>query len=255
MIKFKAKNINYQIPSSWSEVTYSQWKRLIDTDNDLEIISILSGMEIDIVTRLDDKSLYNISRLLSFVGVELDVKKYEAPETLTIKLNHKDIRIDLIKDIKEKTFGQKIYLQELLKEYNDDIFSCMIDIILIYSQPQIDNSDFNIDRIEELRYSFEDLFLVDLYSTAMSYINQLNQIISSEVKTLNVEPTHEQKLAGIDMFDKFGVMNTVRALSGNDILKIDEVLKVEYNVAFTFMAMSKTQNDYADNYREIMNRK
>lgn len=255
MIKFKSNGNKYQIPSSWSEVTYNQWEKLSKTEKDIEIMAILSGMPKEMLKRLDDKSFYKLSLGLSFIGTKLEMDKYEAPENLVVPINKKTIKVKLIEDINTGTFGQKIALHKLLNDNSDDIFSYLIDIILVYSQPQIDGSEFNENRFDELRPSFKDLFLVDLYSTAISYIKQLKKVIEKEEKHLKSEPTNEQLQANIEVFDKFGVMNTIRALAGDDILKYNEVTKIEYGLVFTHMVMSKEKSEFSDRYGSIMRAK
>ena len=89
----------------------------------------------------------------------------------------------------------------------------------------------------------------------MSYITQLKSILETEQNALHKEPTYEQKKAGVDMFNDFGVMNTIKALAGGDILKYEAVTKIEYNIIFTHMAMNKVQSEFEENYRKVLKQK
>lgn len=252
MVKVSNGKDIYYIPTSWEEITYGQYKDMQGVRDEAKILSILCNMPVDLVERLGNDTITRLSILLSFLQEPIKVEGLEPKEELTA-LDGSKIR--LIKDIKEKSFGQKIYLHELVKENEENIVNALTDIVLVYSQEQITGKDFDIGKINDLKNSFDNIFLVDLYSTAMYYIEQLKVVLESERNVLHKEPTREQKLAGIDMFSDFGVMNTVKALAGGDVLKYEAVTKLEYNIVFTHMVMNKVQSDFEENYRAVMKRK
>lgn len=257
MIPFKLRGSKkkHEVPTVWQEVTYSQWEQLQKTEDHTEIIAILSGFPVESVVRMDERSKFNIVQAISFIYQKLEADKYEAPKYLTIRVKNKDVKIPLIENIKKETWGQKIYLDSIVKKNQDNIIDSMVDVILTYAQPIIDNSKLEPERFDDLRGCFKDVNLVDLYSTARSYILQLNKIVEIENVKLHNPPTTDQIQAGINEFDQYGVMNTVKALAGGDVLKYEEVFEIEYNIVFTHMAMNTTQAKFQDNYREILKRK
>lgn len=262
MIKFKIKGTKktHEIPSSWQDVSYDQWVKMNKTDNDNELIAIFSGFPLKAIKQLDSKSLYNIQQALSFIYVKLDVEKYKTPKKLMVEIKQNKlltsaVDIPFVENIKRKSLGQKIYLQNIIKKFGDDVMGGMIDIILVYAQPIIDDGKFDPKRFDELRGSFEQLNLVDLYSTSRGYLLQFNKIMEAEANKLYTEPDDDKVRAGIDMFEEYDVMNTIKALAKGDILKYEAVLEVEYQVAFIHMAMNKTQAKFEKNYREILKAK
>lgn len=255
MYKFKHNKKTYSIPSGWHEITFRQWKELQETEDQNEIISILTGLTVDMAKRLDDKSRYNLNNLLSFLTKKLLIDRYKAPDNLNIKVKHKKIEIPRIEDIKAETFGQKIYIHELVSNNDEDLITKIVDIVLVYSQPIIEGKDFDIKNFSELSLYFDDLFLVDLYSTAMSYIEQLKKILDREKKVLSSEPTSDQVMAGIDRFDKFGVINTINAVAKEYNQTWEQVEREDYNTVFTKLALSKTNRAFQNDYREVMKRK
>lgn len=252
MIKLKNGKEVYSIPSSWSDVTYGQYKKLQTEKDDKEILSILCNMPIETVDCLSNSSVEKIAVIIAFIKEPIELDNNTAPEYLTVL---DGLKINLVKDIKEETFGQKIWLHETLKSNQDNLINALDDIVLIYSQPQITGKDFDINKINELNNVFDEIFLVNLYSTAMNYILQLKNILELESETLSTQPTAEQRHAGIDMFNDFGVMNTIKALAGGDITKYKEVEKIEYNVVYVHMLMNKTQAVFEENYRKVMKNK
>lgn len=253
MIKLKTNNDKvFYIPSSWSEVTFKQWKDLIHSNNEMEMLSILSGLEIDIINRIKESDLIKLSVCISFVKHPLKIENYSAPGKIVI---NKNVSIPLITDIGEQSFGQKVYFHELLKSGSDNIIELLPELILTYGQPYIDKSDFDLNRLIELVPSFDNIFFVDLYATALNYIEQLNAIIEIEKEHLSTKPTNEQVAAGVNMFEEFGVMNTIKALANGNILNYEKVLKIEYNTVFNHMRMNKTESIFQENYRKVMEQK
>jgi len=252
MIKFKANDKQYYCPTSWSDVTFKQWRDLNNTKDELEMISILTGIPSVTIKRISERSLLKLSLAIGFLAEPLKIENYKPPEYFKIKQNK---IIPFVKDIKEKTYGQKIFLQHCLTENQKDEAKIIEESVLIYSQPYIDNKEFNLDRVIYLKNSLDNVFFVDLYSIALAYVDQLKQITETESRSLNVEPTYEQRAAGVEKFSKFGIMNTVKALANNDILNYDKVLKIEYNTVFIHLLMNKEQNEYQENYRKILEQK
>jgi hypothetical protein len=252
MIKVNNGKEVYSIPASWSEVTFKQYKDLQGEKDEAKILSILCNMPTEIVECLSVGSINKIASVISFIKEPINLDDNTPPEYLTVL---DGLKIDLVKDIRECSFGQKIWLHETVKDSQDNLIDKLHDIVLIYSQPQITKKDFDINKINELNNVFDEIFLVNLYATAMNYILQLKNIIEIESETLSSQPTQEQKHAGIDMFNDFGVMNTIKALAGGDITKYAEVEKIEYNVVYVHMLMNKTQNVFEENYRKIMKNK
>ena len=249
MIKLKNGKEVYLIPTGWGEVTYKQYKDIQDEEDDIKILSILCGIPIDVASRLGPKTISNLSSVLSFLNVPVDLEGVEAPEYLTIKGG---VKVYIVKDIKIKTFGQKIYLHEILKGEKINVIDLLNDIILIYSQEQITKKDFDVNKINELNNVFDNINLVSLYSTAMNYVEQLKKILENEYNRLSSEPTREQKLAGIDNFNEYGTFNTIDALAGGKLWRYEIVEKMQYNIVFTKMARNKTQIEFDDNYRKVL---
>jgi hypothetical protein len=250
MIKAKVNGVEYQIPTKWQEVTFKQFMLLEETNEPDEIISIASGIPLDIIKQADEAALSKIAIVLGFLRVKLNPNGYSPPKELQLK----EFTVPVVQDIREKSFGQKLHFNEVMKAAGQELLHALPEIVAIYAQPFFDGPDFELDKCEALIPLLEDVFFVDLYSAAFAYIEQLTQILEDEEKTLSSEPDQEQVEAGVRMFEQFGVMNTIKALANNDVTKYDDVLKIEYNTIFVTMRMNKTQKDFNENYRKIKER-
>ncbi len=76
MITFKAKKIKYYCPTSWSEVTFKQWKELNKTKNDLKIISILTGIPKRTIERISENSILKLSLAIGFIAKPISIEDY-----------------------------------------------------------------------------------------------------------------------------------------------------------------------------------
>ena len=249
MIKLNSNTTSYNIPTSWDDISFKQYKSLQVEKDEAKLISILCNMPLSDVKLLSESSVSKIAILLSFVQTPIDLDSIEPINEITTL---EGVKIALEDDIKCKSFGQKLYLHQIIKDSDNNIMSIIEDIVLIYSQEQITEKDFDISKINELKGVLNEISLVSLYATAMSYVLQLKTILEHEHNRLSSEPTREQKIAGIDSFNEYGVFNTIDALAGGDVTKYDQIERMEYNIIFTKMARNKTQAIFDDNYRKVL---
>ena len=80
----------------------------------------------------------------------------------------------------------------------------------------------------------------------------VSELITTENKLLSSKPTPIEKQAGIDTFNKFGVMNTVNSLAGGDVLKWELVKQLPYEMYLTKLLMNKTESEYQKKYSKLL---
>ena len=97
MIKVKINKVEYSIKTSWNELTYGEYLNIVEAEDELTSVSILSSIPVDYLLRMDEESLNKLTACLSFMQ-ELPSEEVEA------------------KDIRESSFGQKILFQQKAKE-------------------------------------------------------------------------------------------------------------------------------------------
>jgi hypothetical protein len=67
--------------------------------------------------------------------------------------------------------------------------------------------------------------------------------------------TPEEKQAGIDKLNVLGSINIIDALAQGDVLKYEQVLKLNYNVAFVKLYKNKLESDYRERLKKVLERK
>ncbi len=225
MIKAKIKNKEYQIKNSWSDLTYQNYIDVCKM-SDIEALSFLSGIEPNILNSLDELSLERLLFCIDFLK--------ETPKEIVE-----------CKNIKKETFGQKIILQNQLRNSEPQLSPAVALAVYEY-----DYNEFNKSLLEVLKMPFNEV-----YCKGLDYLKQFNDIVEMESEHLKSEPTTEQRQAGIDMFDEFGIMNTVDSLAGGDVLNYEKILNIDYNTIFIKLKMLKFAGIYNKNYSKIQNRK
>ena len=217
MISVIINKQKYNVPTSWDDVTYSQWLNTLNETDTLKLASFITDIPLNYLEALSDFQLNKIGYLLNFLKTEIDG----------------NCQIDVV-DIRLDEWGKKIELQQLVEKNKDNLLPFLKNIVKIYVQNDNDN-------------------IVYVYKMAFNLLDQLKQTLEIESEQLHVRPTSEQINAGLDMFDEFGVMNTIKAVALGNILNFDNVLKIKYNVVFLFLKMSKTETIYQENYRKLLN--
>lgn len=231
MIKVTAEKIEYNIPTCWNDLTFSKWLLISNETDSINILSILTGMSLDVLNRISVNSQNKLIAVINFVFDEVDFATLEIPDYLG--------GVEYVQTIGKKTYQNKIDAHEVMKKADQKNVSFFTELIEIYS-PNID---------------FNSVGVLDVYATGLGYSNQMNDIVQKENDTLSVQPTVEQVNAGVDIYTKFGVMNTIRALADGNILNYDKVLALEYNVVYITLLMNKADNVFQENYRKVVSRK
>lgn len=230
MIKVIINKEKFNIPTSWNDVNYSDWILTLNETDSYKIVSLITKIPLEYLKALPKQELDKIDFLLSFLKTDIDFQNY-------------DIEIEKV-DIFRESWGKKIEIQQLIEKQKENLLPYLKDIIRIYI-PVVVNQFTDTDRDN----------IIYVFKLAYNLIEQLKVILDNEHEQLHVRPTSDQTNAGVDMYDAFGVMNTIRAVALGNILNFDEVLKVKYNVIFLYLKMNKTDGIFQENYRKILERK
>lgn len=222
MIRLKVNKISFELPQSWGELTGKQYVSVIQEGiSNEQIISILSGMDIKTIESLGKNFAEQLVVYLEWLRMPINMGSLGS-------------RIKI--DIREKTIGQ-LFLLEIASTSTTSVK----EAIDIYS--------------DDLKLKFEDLLLCESIPLANDMYKQLAEVHKWEKENLNFKATTEQMRAGIDKFNQFGRTNTIDTLANGDLLKYEDVLKMDVNTVLTKLKRMKIEGDYQRNYSQIMSEK
>lgn len=107
-----------------------------------------------------------------------------------------------------------------------------------------------IDKKEVLK-----LTVIDFYGILNALKLQLERIIQAETNSLTPAFSNKkwEMVEGSERMAKFGIYNTLDALSKGDITKYKEIMNMSYSEIFTILLMRKTQADIQHEMSEIKN--
>ncbi len=232
MLRFKKGFRKYiEIPSSWEDLTYSQVMAIMKCDDDSKLVQIVTG--------LDEINSEKVFPYLAFLFNPID---FESLEQATI------FDGELIPDIRTKSYGQKLILQNELKK--GTIKESICRIIAIYHMEK-----FNVTQIESESLKYHNRSFVELFTVALNLINQLKSINEIESKMLKFTPTPEQVRAGLKEFEILGDFNTIDELAHGKPWKYKEIEDTEYNIIFAKLLKINICSKFDKKYREIITEK
>jgi len=256
LITFNTSIGSFEIPSSLSDLTVGKLALLrANVDNPIVVWHELTGFPIEKLALLDlDPLTHYLDFLKTGIFEQVDEMGFIPFKVMACSIETREevevVKIyDLPEDITFCTFGQKLLASDAIGEGD------IIEMLAIYLQPVYDDGKFDNDRIEPIKEMLQDVSVEDAYSCIKYLKNQLETILANEAKMLKPEISHEQRLAGIDIFNALGYFNTIDMLAGGDVLKYEEVLNVDYNTIYSKLLHTKFSAKFEKKYHEVLNRK
>lgn len=213
MIRFKTQIKDFNIPTSWSDLKFSDYLKL-QSSNEIEAIKILTGLNEIEISMLD---IEVITPYLEFL--QEDFTKFEESNFI----NDIELPFDL---------GQESYEKKILACRD---ISNVCEVIKIYSN--IDCLDLNCDVV---------------FQAYCYLLNRLIKIIERDNERLKSEVTIEQKMAGIDMFNELGDFNTIDMIAEKYNYTHEQVEQLPYNLIFLILLKQNISSKFESNYSKII---
>lgn len=213
MIKFKTQIKDFNVPTNWSDLKFSDYLKL-QTSNEIEAIKILTGLNEIEISMLD---IEVITPYLEFL--QEDFTKFEESNFI----NDIELPIDL---------GQESYEKKILACRD---ISNVREVIKIYSD--VDCLNLNCDAV---------------FQAYCYLLNRLIKIIERDNERLKSEVTIEQKMAGIDSFNELGDFNTIDMIAEKYNYTHEQVEQLPYNLIFLILLKQNISSKFESNYGKII---
>jgi hypothetical protein len=216
MIRFKTQIKDFNIPTNWSDLKFSDYLKL-QNSNEIEAIKILTGLNEIEISMLD---IEGITPYLEFL--QEDFTKFEESNFI----NDIELPIDL---------GQESYEKKILACRD---ISNVREVIKIYSD--VDCLDLKCDAV---------------FQAYCYLLNRLIKIIERDNERLKSEVTIEQKMAGIDSFNELGDFNTIDMIAEKYNYTHEQVEQLPYNLIFLILLKQNISSKFESNYSTIIQNK
>ena len=134
---------SYDFPTSWEEVTVEQFVKLFadhtPTDNELmasvKVMSILSGIEEEIIMAMDVEDFKNLAVQLTFISEEMPNEEVDYIEVEGEKYY-------LYKDFSKMTTGEIITIELLMEKNEGNIYRVMPQLLCLFLRKKKEDGKF-----------------------------------------------------------------------------------------------------------------
>lgn len=149
---------SYDFPTSWEEVSVEQFVRIFTdksvSENPLsatiKIVSAISGIDEDILMLMDIEDFKSLSKNLSFIEDQLEVKNIEYIELEGEKYY-------LYQDFNKLTTGEIITIETLMDSKNGNIYEVMGELLCVFLRKKTESGKFEKFKTDMLKR--KDLFM------------------------------------------------------------------------------------------------
>lgn len=162
-----------EVPTSWSDLSLKQVIELNDltTLNRIKIISILTGIHLDILSELNGKqnleTLNQIETLFQFINEAPNFNEFKLPKKITLK--GKEIIIP--QDLTKETYGQKVAIEELIRNSKTEVILPLIpEVLSIYLYPIFSEEKFKDERVDDFIEIMKEIQISEAYPIATFFL-------------------------------------------------------------------------------------
>lgn len=233
-IKINGKPV--EVPSL-EELTFGQFLSIQKANNDAEVLSITTGLDIDTCNQVDSESvLIILSPLLN-----------------SLKCDFQDVDADYIcgeivpEKIGKKECARKFNCDNAMKKTKD--FELLGKIVSIYCAPGIED-----EHIAAFEKKVNDELFLKVISAGRNLVNQLEGLAKSEKKIKEPEYESEEVSAGIKEFRKYGVYGLVRSIALKYGKNLDQIYNWSYNDILMELKISAEESSYQRKLMKLLRR-
>jgi hypothetical protein len=194
MVPFNLGSYKFDLPQDYGELTLKQFYAIRKSNGDLlDLFSILSGLDRSIWEEAKDLDIdAKLSPYLEWMNEKFNPDLYIKPVKLRVNGEYYDVP----KDIKLKTFGQKLALQNEVERVGKD-GGTDVDVfpfaLSLYFQPTYFNNKYDAAQVDELLPLIMECKIEEAYPIASFFLNNYLKSLQSRKRNF-LMILHRKKL-------------------------------------------------------------
>jgi hypothetical protein len=248
MIPFKIADKDVQIPGSWQDTRVGHYLELCKADTIDQKLRAISGFKNWAEVKDEEKA--KLFPHLSWMIEEPAIKANACPALVWVEDDAVPIYFT---NIGNGTWLQKREAQRALHKATSGggtIEGCMVELLAIYLYPQVTGKPYRTAEAIELRDRILNSRFIPMFEYFLYLQTELTRIIERDIKYLSRNPDAKQTLAGVSRLERFKDWYSIDDLSGNDLLKQEAVLDMEYDVIFFKLWRDLERNEYTERLKK-----
>ena len=172
----------YDLPESWGEITVNQFMELRDCENAdfITILSKLINAPYDKIFACNPEMIAKkvIPMLDWYFDETFNFDELKIPSKLSVQ----DKEYPIPRDIRLKSFGQKLHFEETMKDMRDPVAK-MPYVVAIYMYPIITKNKFDIESLDEFtKNTIGNCKITEIYPIANFFLNKLRKYFLKKKK-------------------------------------------------------------------------
>jgi hypothetical protein len=186
-IEIDGELTTYSFPTSWDEITISQYQRLYEIPkrevNDLfyyfDVLNALSNIEHSVLQQMSFNDFKKLTEQLQFIYTPVEDKKLTA-----VELEGEIYYIHT--DFNKYTAGEIITIDTILRQYNHDYIKCMTDLLCVFLRKKINDKiePFTTDLLNR-KELFSKIKIGDINSVFGFFLSGKNSLENNIKDSIN----------------------------------------------------------------------
>jgi hypothetical protein len=172
----------YNLPEGWHDVIVNQFLELRNCENAdfIKILSILISAPYDKVFACDPEMI--AKKVIPMLGWYFDETFNFDELKIPPKLSIRDSEYPIPRDIRLKSFGQKIHLEEIMRDMRDPVAK-MPYVVAIYMYPVVTKNKFDIESLDEFtKNTIGNCKITEIYPIANFFLTKLKKYFLKKKK-------------------------------------------------------------------------
>lgn len=168
------------VPTMWSEVTLSQYSKLVAVKDEIDCASIFLGIESDVLRKAKDIEGFNrVMIALYFLKEKMNAPKVD--KLTTISFRGKEL---VAKDISSIMIAQLLDIKVIASKAYEDPNEMYANVLAMYLYPLVSDKEYSFSNAQELLPEIWEMPAVQIISLVGFFLSGLTKSKKSKKRGL-----------------------------------------------------------------------